>query len=157
MLLDQTGSLHCLFEIQERRQREKNAKEREANSEAEFEWPPKRQHHTRPPSPRTKYVLATISTLCFFYPAKSRTLLQTPPASDCADRTQNDSDTGRLTLVCSEFVWAVPLFSPLFVSHANEPNLASRNLPKSKTSYWRSWMRTDCDLRLPVGGQGDFY
>jgi hypothetical protein len=57
VLLDQTRSPHCLFIIQERRQR---AKEREPNSEPEFEWPPKRQHHTRPPSPRTKYVLTTI-------------------------------------------------------------------------------------------------
>ena len=40
--------------------------EREANSEPEFEWPPKRQHHTRPPSPRTKYVLTTIQIPCSF-------------------------------------------------------------------------------------------
>ena len=64
VMLDQTRSPHCLFKIQERRQREKNAKERDANSEPDFEWPPKRQHHTRPPSPRTKYVLTAILILC---------------------------------------------------------------------------------------------
>jgi hypothetical protein len=66
VLLDQTRSPHCLFNIQERRQREKKAMEREANSELEFEWPPKRQHHTRPPSPRTKYVLTMIPIPCPF-------------------------------------------------------------------------------------------
>jgi hypothetical protein len=159
VLLDQTRSPHCLFEIQERRQREKNAKERDANSEPEFEWPPKRQHHTRPPSPRTKYVLITIPIPCSFYRPKSRTRLQTPPASDCTDRTQNDSDAGRLAFICSELVWAVPLFSfPLFEPSARTLMgrfLASRKLPKSKTSYWRSWMPTERDLRLSVGGQSD--
>jgi len=122
----QTRSPHCLFKIQERRQREKNAKEREANSEPEFEWPPKRQHHTRPPSPRTKYVLTTIM---LFHLAKSRTRLQTPPASDCADRTQNDSDTGRLAFICSELVCALSLS---FLSHANGPISSIKKTPEEQ-------------------------
>jgi hypothetical protein len=93
-----------------------------------------------------------------FHRAKSRTRLQAPPASDCADRTQNDSDAGRLAFICPELVWTVPLFPPPFepfVRTLMGRFLASRKLPKSKTSYWRSWMRTDRDLRVPVGGQGD--
>jgi len=38
----------------ERRERKRKAKEREALVEQPIEWPPKRTHHTRPPSPRTK-------------------------------------------------------------------------------------------------------
>ncbi|KAH9976865.1 P-loop containing nucleoside triphosphate hydrolase protein [Lactifluus volemus] len=38
----------------ERQQRAKKAKEREASAGSDFEWPPKRKHHKRPPSPRTK-------------------------------------------------------------------------------------------------------
>jgi len=38
----------------ERRQLKKKAKEHQALVEQAFEWPPKRTHHTRPPSPRTK-------------------------------------------------------------------------------------------------------
>ena len=58
MSLDQMSSPdYLLKKIQERRKREKKAKELETLTEPEIEWPPKRQHHTRPPSPRTKYVL----------------------------------------------------------------------------------------------------
>jgi hypothetical protein len=129
VLLDQTRSPHCLFKIQERRQREKKAMERDANSEPEFEWPPKRQHHTRPPSPRTKYVLNHDPNTVLFHRAKSR--LQTPPASDCAGRTQNDSDAGRPAFICSEFVWAVPLFLSLW-AHTDGPILSVKKTPEEQ-------------------------
>ena len=41
---------------QERRQQKRKAKEPATFTEPEFNWPPKRVHHKRPPSPGTKYV-----------------------------------------------------------------------------------------------------
>jgi DNA excision repair protein ERCC-6-like 2 len=49
--------------LQERRQREKKANSRETLKEPAIEWPPKRKHHTRPPSPRTKYVVSESSVV----------------------------------------------------------------------------------------------
>ena len=49
------------FEKKERRQRERKVKSQETLEEHGIEWPPKREHHTRPPSPRTKYVLPSRS------------------------------------------------------------------------------------------------
>ncbi|KAI0255595.1 P-loop containing nucleoside triphosphate hydrolase protein [Lactifluus subvellereus] len=42
--------------VRERRQQARKAREREVSTESDFEWPPKRKHHKRPPSPRTKLV-----------------------------------------------------------------------------------------------------
>jgi len=47
----------------ERRQRDKKAKERKAPMEPEFEWPPRRRHHTRPPSPRTKLMQRSMALI----------------------------------------------------------------------------------------------
>jgi hypothetical protein len=70
-----------------------------------------------------------------FHRAKSRTRLQAPPASDCADRTQNDSDAGRLAFICPELVWTVPLFPPPFehfFSHANGPIFSVKKTPEEQ-------------------------
>ncbi|KAI0270605.1 P-loop containing nucleoside triphosphate hydrolase protein [Gloeopeniophorella convolvens] len=47
----------------EKREQAKKAKEKDGLKKPEIEWPPKRKHHKRPPSPRTKLVQRQVALI----------------------------------------------------------------------------------------------